>query len=149
MSVIIDGVWIGIGFIGHLQNVTTRTTNYYSFTELHTSKIILTTAHIKSFQFAVSSPVITWCRIPTMSSALCSCFYWRGTVSQLTHCSNCPAYNILARTAQKTPFLCCCFQLLPANMLVLDFIYLAVVAQLQIHIPQYTCHTKKTLTSLS
>jgi hypothetical protein len=25
----------------------------------------------------------------------------------------CPAYNISARTAQKTPFLCRCFQLLP------------------------------------
>jgi hypothetical protein len=27
--------------------------------------------------------------------------------------SNCPAYNISARTTQKTPSLCCCFQLMP------------------------------------
>jgi hypothetical protein len=26
---------------------------------------------------------------------------------------HCPVYNISARTAQKTPFLCCCIQLLP------------------------------------
>jgi hypothetical protein len=31
------------------------------------------------------------------------------TAAQLTHCSNSSAYNILARTAQKTPFLCCSF----------------------------------------
>jgi hypothetical protein len=37
------------GFIGHLQNVTT--------------------VHIQSSQFAMSSPVITWWQIPTMSSA--------------------------------------------------------------------------------
>jgi hypothetical protein len=35
----------------------------------------------------------------------CSCFYWLVTVSQLTHFSNCSAYNILARTVQKTLFL--------------------------------------------
>jgi hypothetical protein len=28
------------------------------------------------------------------------------------HFTNCPAYNISARTAQKTVFLCCCIQLL-------------------------------------
>jgi hypothetical protein len=40
---------------------------------------------------------------------LCSHSYWVVTVPQLTHCSNCPAYNILAQTAQKkNTFLCCC-----------------------------------------
>jgi hypothetical protein len=33
----------------------------------------------------------------------------------LTDLSNCLAYNISARTAQKTPFFCCCFQLLPCK----------------------------------
>jgi hypothetical protein len=28
----------------------------------------------------------------------------------LTRCSNCSAYNISARTAQKTSFLCCCLR---------------------------------------
>jgi hypothetical protein len=41
----------------------------------------------------------------------CSCSYRLATVSQLTHCSNCPTYNISARNAQKTPFLCFCLQL--------------------------------------
>jgi hypothetical protein len=31
------------------------------------------------------------------------------------HFANCPAYNISARTAQKTPSLCCCVQLLPCK----------------------------------
>jgi hypothetical protein len=34
------------GFTGFLQNVTTN--NYNSFTELHTPKITINTAHIKS-----------------------------------------------------------------------------------------------------
>jgi hypothetical protein len=48
--------------------------------------------------------------------------------SSLTHSltnstdSNCPAYNILARTSQKTPFLCCC---------------LRAVVQQRIYMPQY------------
>jgi hypothetical protein len=33
----------------------------------------------------------------------------------LTDCSNCLAYNISAQTAQKMPFFCCCFQLLPCR----------------------------------
>jgi hypothetical protein len=48
MSVTTDGVWIGNRFIGHLENVTTNT--YDSLTELHTPKITVTTAHIKSSQ---------------------------------------------------------------------------------------------------
>jgi hypothetical protein len=56
-----------IGLIKHLHNVTTN--NYDSLTELHTPKITVTTAHMKSSQFAMSSPVVAWWRIPTMSSA--------------------------------------------------------------------------------
>jgi hypothetical protein len=61
----------------------------------------------------MSSPVVAWWRIPTVSSTLVSRSYRLATIPQLTHCSNCPAYNISARTVQKTPFLCYCFQLLP------------------------------------
>jgi hypothetical protein len=35
----------------------------------------------------------------------CARSYRLATVSQLTHCSNCSAYNISTRTTQKTPFL--------------------------------------------
>jgi hypothetical protein len=38
---------LATGFIGHLQNITTN--NYGSLTELHTLKITVTTAHIKSY----------------------------------------------------------------------------------------------------
>jgi hypothetical protein len=40
------GFGLVIGFIEHLQNVTTN--NYDSLTELHAPKITVTTAHIKS-----------------------------------------------------------------------------------------------------
>jgi hypothetical protein len=43
-----------IGFIEHLQKVTTN--NYGSLAELHAPKITVTTAHIKSSQFAI----VTW-----------------------------------------------------------------------------------------
>jgi hypothetical protein len=39
----------------------------------------------------------------------------------------CPAYNISARTAHKTPFLCCCLQPLPSNNRCI-IVYFAVVA---------------------
>jgi hypothetical protein len=55
-----------IRFNERLQNVTTN--NYDSLTELHTPKITVTTAYIKSSQFAMSSPVVAWWQIPTMSS---------------------------------------------------------------------------------
>jgi hypothetical protein len=65
-----------IGFIELLQNVTTN--NYYSLTELHAPKITVTIAHIKSIQFAMSSPVIAWWQIPTMSSASMLMFLLAG-----------------------------------------------------------------------
>jgi hypothetical protein len=47
----------------------------------------------------------------------CSRSYRQATVTQPSHCSDCRLatnsdcpYNISARTAQKTPFHCCCFQ---------------------------------------
>jgi hypothetical protein len=45
--VTIDGVGLVIGFIEHLQNVTTN--KHDSLTELHTLKIAVTTAHVKFF----------------------------------------------------------------------------------------------------
>jgi hypothetical protein len=44
-----------IGYIAHLQNTTTN--NYDSLTELHTSKITVTTSHIKSTQ---ASEAVAW-----------------------------------------------------------------------------------------
>jgi hypothetical protein len=52
------GFGLVIVFIEHLQNVTTS--NYDSLTELHTPKVIVTTAHIKPSQFAMTSPVVAW-----------------------------------------------------------------------------------------
>jgi hypothetical protein len=63
----------------------------------------------------------------------------------LIHCSNYLAYNISARTAYKTSFLCCCFQLLlckhaslRSRYLVISvesFAYVAVVAQQRVYMP--------------
>jgi hypothetical protein len=50
------GFGLVIGFIELLQNVTTD--NYDSLTELHTPMITVTTAYMKSSQFAMSSPVV-------------------------------------------------------------------------------------------
>jgi hypothetical protein len=47
------------GFIGHLHLTTN---NYDSFTELHTTTITVTTAHIKTSQ---SSLAVAWYRLPT------------------------------------------------------------------------------------
>jgi hypothetical protein len=47
-----------IGFTEHLQNVPIN--NYDSLVELHTPKITVTTAHIKSFQ---SSLAVVWLRL--------------------------------------------------------------------------------------
>jgi hypothetical protein len=41
-----------IGFIEHLQNVTTN--NYDSLTELHTPKITVTATHMKSSQSSLA-----------------------------------------------------------------------------------------------
>jgi hypothetical protein len=87
-------------FIEHFPNMTTN--DYESLTELHTPNITVITAHIKSSQFVVSSAGVAWWRISTMSSASVIPFLPAGDCPQLTHCSTCPAYNILAWAAQKT-----------------------------------------------
>jgi hypothetical protein len=45
-----------IRFIDHLQILTTS--NYNTTTDYHTLQI--TTAHVKSFQYAASSPIVPW-----------------------------------------------------------------------------------------
>jgi hypothetical protein len=55
-----------IGFTELLQNVTAN--DYDSLTELHTPKITVTTADIKSSHFAMSSSVVAWRRISIVSS---------------------------------------------------------------------------------
>jgi hypothetical protein len=94
-----------IGFIEHLQIVTIDI--YGSLPELHTQKSTVTTAHTESSQFVLSSTVVAWWRIPTMSSA--SVFTFLPTGQCLTN--NCSAHNISARTTKKTPFLYCCLYL--------------------------------------
>jgi hypothetical protein len=53
-----------IGFIEHLQIITTS--NNSAIANSHTLQF--TTAGTNSSQFAVSSPIVAWRRIPTMSS---------------------------------------------------------------------------------
>jgi hypothetical protein len=52
------GFVLVIGFTEHLQNVITS--NYDSFTDLHTPQITVTTARMKCSRFAMSSPVVAW-----------------------------------------------------------------------------------------
>jgi hypothetical protein len=49
--------------------------------------------------------------------------------------TNCPAYNIVAQTSHKTPFLCCCFQLLPPKHACLQSHY-SVMADVYLLISQ-------------
>jgi hypothetical protein len=52
------GFGLIIGFIVDLQIVTTN--HYDSFTGFHTLKATVTTADIKTSQFAMSSSVVAW-----------------------------------------------------------------------------------------
>jgi hypothetical protein len=99
---VIDWLYTGfglvIGFIEHLQNVTTN--NYDSLNQLHTSKITATTAHV-----ILLSLVCLHQSLPGDGSQQCpvlpqSHSYWLATVSQLTHCCNCQlSTNWLSLTA--------------------------------------------------
>jgi hypothetical protein len=60
VSVPRDGVWIGNWIYWALTLVTTN--SYNSLSELHTPKITVTAAHIKSSQ---SSLAVAWQRLPT------------------------------------------------------------------------------------
>jgi hypothetical protein len=52
------GFGLEIGFIDHINTRLVTTINYSTIAYLHTLQI--TTAHAKSFQCAVSSPVVPW-----------------------------------------------------------------------------------------
>jgi hypothetical protein len=49
-----EGFGLIIGFIDHLQNITPNDYEYDSLTELHTPKIMITAAYIKSPQFSLA-----------------------------------------------------------------------------------------------
>jgi hypothetical protein len=65
------GFGLVIGFTGHLQIVTTS--KYSAIINSHTQQFV--TARTKSSHSAVSSPVVAWWRILTMSSASVFAFY--------------------------------------------------------------------------
>jgi hypothetical protein len=144
VRVIIDGVWMVVGFIEHLQIVTTS--KYSAIANLHT--VQLTTARTKSSQSAVFSAVVAWWHISTMSSASILTFEPAGDFPKLTDFSNCPVYYSSALTAKKTPFLCCCFQLLlckQSRYSVTAVIFLLISWSLPSYWP--TRHNIKDLTS--
>jgi hypothetical protein len=60
MWVTIDGMGFGfeIAFIDHFNTLLMTTINYSSIVDL--CNLQITTAHAKSFQSAVSSPVVFW-----------------------------------------------------------------------------------------
>jgi hypothetical protein len=129
--VTIDRFWIDDLIYWPLVHITWTTSNYNSLTGLHTLKITVTAAHIKSSVFTSHLLVMD------LDSVLCLCPYHLANILQLTHFSNLvpprlaaishqpstllftdssawspftnsPGCNILAQTAQKTLFLCCC-----------------------------------------
>jgi hypothetical protein len=53
-----SGFGLEIGFIDHFNIRLVTTLNYSAIADFHTSQI--TTTHAKSFQSAVSSPVVPW-----------------------------------------------------------------------------------------
>jgi hypothetical protein len=78
--------------------------NYDSQTELHTSTVTVTTAHIKFSHFAVFSSRCLEMDPNNILSCRAHVFTgWRlsHNRSRLTHYSSCPTYNISARIAQK------------------------------------------------
>jgi hypothetical protein len=93
-----------IGFAEHLQVVTTR--NYSAIANSHTLQFTtVRTSFLSLLCLHQSLPGDGSQQRPLLSY---SHSYRLATVAQLTHCSNCPAYNISARITHKTPFLCCC-----------------------------------------
>jgi hypothetical protein len=52
------GFGLEVGFIDHFNTWLVTAPNYSAITDVHTLQI--STAHTKSFQFAVSSPVVHW-----------------------------------------------------------------------------------------
>jgi hypothetical protein len=102
--IILSRVWVTIDRICIGNWIYwTLTDHNYQFTST------IATSHTPQFTTVrtKSSPVVTWWRIPTVFSSYMLTFLPAGDCPT-TNSSNCPAYNISARTVQKTQFLCCC-----------------------------------------
>jgi hypothetical protein len=93
-----------VNFFDHLQNVITN--KDYALTVLHSSQI---TNHSTHKVFSLCYVFASRCLVKVSNNVLCL------HTHVLTCWRNCPAYNISAWTVQKTPFLCCCFKLLPVK----------------------------------
>jgi hypothetical protein len=96
------------GFIEHLHTPLGTTSKYSAIADLHTLHI--TIAHAKP-QFFLVFP--SRCLVPALnnrdsSTSVLTPLPAGCTIHSWTHCSNCPGYNISARTTQKTPFFYCC-----------------------------------------
>jgi hypothetical protein len=107
-----EGVWLQmefglvIGITDHLQLITIS--NYTALN--NPCARLLNTAHNKSSQFVFTSCfLVTILRMPSayvLTGWRMSHNWFIAPIVQLS--ANRPCYNISARPAQKTPFLCCC-----------------------------------------
>jgi hypothetical protein len=93
-----------IGFAEHLEIVTTVTIAL-SLTHTLCSSLQQVLSLLSLLCLHQSLPGDGSQQCPLLP---CSSSYRLANVPQLTHCSNSPAYNKPARTAQKIPFLCYC-----------------------------------------
>jgi hypothetical protein len=106
--VIIDGVWLGDSVYWPFTHTHTRLvskSNYNAIANLHNSQI---TTNAKPFQPAVSSQAVPWQRLLTLTPA----YYCLNRLPYRTHypelsSKHCFAYNLSARTAQKTQLFHC------------------------------------------
>jgi hypothetical protein len=129
VSVTIDGVWIN-GFIDHLhyselQAITAPPLIF------HNSQI--TTVPAKPFpascvftsRFLQQLPTVESLQLHALRSCLHSLPYWTQLSPDLPIAvlTNCPAYNISARTTQKTPFFYCCVRVCWGRYLITVAIY--------------------------
>jgi hypothetical protein len=101
--------------------------NYDSLTELHTPKVTVTTAHMISYQFAVSSASLPDDGFQQCPLLPCARSYRLTIVSQLTHCFNCPVYNLSARPHRKHRSSVAVSSYYRANMLVCEASLTAVL----------------------
>jgi hypothetical protein len=99
------------GFIDYLYTLL-KTTSNYVIANPHNSQI--TTAPVKPFQPAVSSPVVLWRRLLTVEFLQLNAlrFYLLSFPyrTQLIRFPSSLLYNISARTAQTAPRLLCCIR---------------------------------------
>jgi hypothetical protein len=137
------GFLLVIGFIEHLQNVTTNNCN--SLTELPTPKTTVTTTHIKSSQFAMSALAVAWWWIPTMCSASMLTFFPADdclTTNSLLQLS-CLQHLATDHTENTVPLLLfpivalqtCLFAKLSLSNGCRTFAYITVVAQQRVYMP--------------